>query len=77
MNIPIIIYFTDLVKKILCKLPGNHTGQTIARIAVEVGDTGDIQRLINHSSPINWDEKTVTEDPAEFWAALLEKAYAK
>ena len=46
------------MKKILSKLPGNHTGQTIARIAVEVGNTEDIKRLINHSSPINLDKKT-------------------
>ena len=61
------------MKKILCKLPGNHTGQTVARIAVEVGDTSDIQRLINNSSLINWDEKTESEDPAVFWALQNEK----
>ena len=40
---------------------------------MEVGDTEDIQRLINHSSHINWDEKTESEDPAVFWALQNEK----
>ena len=74
MNIEIIqSLLVDLVKTILCRLPGNHTSQTLARSAVEVGDTEDIQRLINQSCPINWDEKTESEDPAVFWALQNEK----
>ena len=71
--IQIISLLIDLVKAILRRLPRNHTGQTLARLAVEVGDTEDIQRLINQSCPINWDEKTESEDPAVFLALQKEK----
>ena len=71
--IQIISLLIDLVKAILRRLPRNHTGQTLARLAVEVGDTEDIQRLINQSCPINWDEKTESEYPAVFWSVQNKK----
>ena len=45
----------------------NFTGQTLARIAVEVGEDQDV-RLLVESKTVDWNERIDGEDPAIFWA---------
>ena len=64
--------FIDLVKRILTKMNKNFTGQTLARIAVEVGEDQDV-RLLVESKTVDWNERTDGEDPAIFWALNNER----
>ena len=45
----------------------NVTGQTLGRIAVEVGEDEDVRRLVE-SGTVDWNEQAQGEDPAIFWA---------
>ena len=64
--------FIELVKSILTKMKKNFTGQTLARIAVEVGEDQDV-RLLVESKTVDWNERADGEDPAIFWALNNEK----
>ena len=60
------------MKSILTKMEKNFTGQTPARIAVEVGEDQDV-RLLVESKTVDWNERADGEDPAIFWALNNEK----
>ena len=60
------------MKSILTKMNKNFTGQTLARIAVEVGKDKDV-RLLVESKTIDWNERADGEDPAIFWALNNER----
>ena len=55
------------MKSILTKTKNNFTGQTLARIALEVGKDQDV-RLLVESKTVDWNERADGEDPAIFWA---------
>ena len=59
--------FKDLVKRSAKKLRGNITGQTVARIAVEVCEEEDVERLVE-SQTVDWNQRAEGEDPVVFWA---------
>ena len=59
--------FADLVKKILASMNQKVTGNSLARIAVEVGKVEDI-RLLAQSGTVDWNEAAKDEDPAIMWA---------
>ena len=60
------------MKSILTKMNKNFTGQTLARIAVEVGEDQDVRLLVD-SKTVDWNERADGEDPAIFWALNNEK----
>ena len=55
------------MKKILAKLRRNFTGQTLSRIAVEVGEVEDVKLLVE-SRTVDWKERVEGEETAIFWA---------
>ena len=55
------------MKKILAKLRRNFTGQTLSRIAVEVGEVEDVKLLVE-SRTFDWKESVEGEETAIFWA---------
>ena len=55
------------MKKILAKLRRNFTGQTLSRIAVEVGEMEDVKLLVE-SRTVDWKERVEGEETAIFWA---------
>ena len=55
------------MKRSVEKLRGNITGQTLARIAVEVCEEEDVERLVE-SKTVDWNQRAEGEDPAVFWA---------
>ena len=55
------------MKKILAKLRRNFTGQTLSRIAVEVGEVEDVKLLVE-SKTVDWKERVEGEETAIFWA---------
>ena len=64
--------FKDLVKRSVQKLRGNITGQTLARIAVEVCQDEDVERLVE-SKTVDWNQRAEGEDPVVFWALNNER----
>ena len=64
--------FKDLVRNILTKMTRNFTGQTFARIAVEVGEEEDVKLLVE-SKTVDWNQRAEGEDPAVFWALNNER----
>ena len=66
------IEYLDLVKRSAKKLRGNITGHTLARIAVEVCQEEDVERLVE-SRTVDWNQRAEGEDPAVFWALNNEK----
>ena len=63
----------DLVKAILKKTKRNFTGQTLARIAVEVEEEEDVKRLVE-AGTVDWNERArEDEDPAIMWALVNDK----
>ena len=74
------------MKKIVSKLGKPHSGSSLARIAVEVGDEEDIRLLIQAEraerfedyedegfEAVDWNERVKDEDPAILWALKSEK----
>ena len=55
------------MKKILAKLRRNFTGQTLSRIAVEVGEVEEVKLLVE-SKTVDWKERVEGEETAIFWA---------
>ena len=55
------------MRNILTKMTRNFTGQTFARIAVEVGEEEDVKLLVRAGN-VDWNEASVEEDPAIMWA---------
>ena len=66
------IEYLDLVKRSAKKLRGNITGHTLARIAVEVCQEEDVERLVE-SRTVDWNQRAEGEDPAVFWALNNER----
>ena len=60
------------MNSILTKMNKNFTGQTLARIAVEVGDQKDIKLLLE-SKTLDWNVAAAEEDPAIMWALKNDK----
>ena len=60
------------MRAILKKTKRNLTGQTLARIAVEVEEEEDVKRLVE-AGTVDWNERTEGEDPAIFWALNNER----
>ena len=58
---------SDVVRNILTKMRRNFTGQTLARIAVEVCEEEDVKLLVE-SRTVDWNQRAEGEDPAIFWA---------
>ena len=55
------------MRNILTKMRRNFTGQTLARISVEVCEEEDVKLLVE-SRTVDWNERAEGEDPAIFWA---------
>ena len=55
------------MRNILSKMRRNFTGQTLARIAVEVCEEKDVKLLVE-SRTVDWNQRAEGEDPAIFWA---------
>ena len=53
-------------------LKRNITGQTLARIAVEVCEEEDVKLLVE-SKTVDWNQRALGEDPAIFWAVKNQK----
>ena len=51
----------------MAKLRRNFTGQTLSRIAVEVGEVEDVKLLVE-SKTVDWKERVEGEETAIFWA---------
>ena len=62
----------DLVRVILKKTKRNFTGQSLARIAVEVEEEEDVRRVVE-SGTVDWNERSRGEDPPIFWALNNER----
>ena len=61
------------MRAILKKTKTNFTGQTLARIAVEVVEEEDVRRLVDSGS-VDWNERArEEEDPAIMWALVNDK----
>ena len=60
------------MKAILKKTKRNFTGQTLARIAVEVEEEEDVRRLVE-SGTVDWNERAEGEDPPVFWSLKNER----
>ena len=60
------------MRAILKKTRRNFTGQTLARIAVEVEEEEDVKRLVE-AGTVDWNERAGGEDPAIFWALNNER----
>ena len=55
------------MNRILTKMGQKVTGQTLGRVAVEVGEEEEVRRLVE-AGTVDWNEKVQGEDPAIFWA---------
>ena len=60
------------MRAILEKTRRNFTGQTLARIAVEVEEEDDVKRLVE-AGTVDWNERAEGEDPAIMWALINNK----
>ena len=61
------------MRAILKKTKRNFTGQTLARIAVEVEEEEDVRRLVE-AGTVDWNERSREyEDPAIMWALANDK----
>ena len=67
-----LVFRAIAMNRILTKMGQKVTGQTLGRVAVEVGEEEDVRRLVE-AGTVDWNEKVQGEDPTIFWALNNEK----
>ena len=60
------------MNRILTKMGQKVTGQTLGRVAVEVGEEEEVRRLVE-AGTVDWNEKVQGEDPTIIWALKNER----